>query len=347
MGRWEIELTERGWIPDSVIRMGIRYLLKKRLTSIYGRSVESACVEKERFIAAQKIAPIALETERANVQHYEVPAEFFNRVLGERLKYSCGLWVDEDCDLDRSEHCALEDTCRFARLSNGQQILELGCGWGSLTLWMAERYPDSKITAVSNSQSQAQHIREHALNRGFGNVEVITCDMNDFEITHAKFDRIVSVEMFEHMRNYDRLYGKVADWLAPGGLFFKHIFVHRSAPYAFEVVDSTDWMSEHFFSGGMMPSDDLPARFQRHLDLVDHQIWDGRHYEKTSNAWLAKMDAQRASMMQLLADIYGEKNARTWWWRWRLFFMACAELFGYRDGQEWWVSHYLFEKKAP
>ena len=223
-------------------------------------------------------------------------------------------------------------------------ILELGCGWGSLTLCMARTFPDSRITAVSNSRTQRDCITRMARQQNLHNVEVITCDMNDFS-NSKQYDRIVSVEMFEHMRNYRALLERVSDWLKPGGRFFMHIFCHRDAPYAFEERDATDWMSRHFFSGGMMPSDDLPLYFQDHLQIVRQWRWDGRHYEKTANAWLQNMDRMKPVLLPLFQRTYGQDSAGQWWMRWRMFFMACAELFGYADGQQWWVSHYLFEKR--
>jgi cyclopropane-fatty-acyl-phospholipid synthase len=230
-------------------------------------------------------------------------------------------------------------------LRDGQRILELGCGWGSLTLWMAAHYPNARITAVSNSNSQRVHILAEAARRSLHNVTVLTADMNAFE-TDGRYDRVVSVEMFEHMRNWAELLRRVGNWLVPGGRFFMHVFVHRSVPYAFDVRDASDWMSEHFFSGVMMPSDDLALRFQDDLRCLRRWRWDGTHYEKTANAWLANIDAQRNEVLPILAATYGDDAAGQWLQRWRIFFMACAELFGYNGGQEWWVSHYLFERPA-
>jgi cyclopropane-fatty-acyl-phospholipid synthase len=281
--------------------------------------------------------------EKANEQHYEVPSDFFTHVLGSHLKYSSCYWNDNTRDLSEAEEEALIQTCIHAQLANDMDILELGCGWGSLTLWMAEHYPGSRITAVSNSSSQREFILNNADIRGLKNIEVITCDMNEFS-TEQSFDRIVSVEMFEHMRNHPALFNRVHDWLMPGGKFFMHIFVHRAVPYLFEDNDPSDWMSRYFFSGGMMPSDDLPLYFQDKLKFLQRWRWDGTHYQKTANAWLKNMDDYRDILWPVIENTYGKANAQQWWMRWRVFFMACEELFGYNNGQEWWVSHYLFER---
>lgn len=340
-----IHWTEQGLIPDSVIRAGIRRLLKQRQAEIHADDAEAASQLTERFMADMNRSPIALVPEKANEQHYEVPAGFYALALGRHRKYSSCFWPMHVHSLDDAEAAALAVTCDRAGLRDGMDILELGCGWGSLTLWMASHYPQSRITGVSNSNSQRQHILAEAARRGLGNIEIITADMNVFDI-EQRFDRVVSVEMFEHMRNWQRLFARVHDWLRPGGRFFMHVFVHRSTPYAFEIRDASDWMSQHFFSGGMMPSDDLALRFQEKLKLLQRWRWDGTHYEKTANAWLANTDAHRAEVLPILAATYGEAAAQQWLQRWRIFFMACAELFGANHGQEWWVSHYLFERPA-
>ena len=342
--RKTIDWTEQGLVPDSVIRHGIRRMLKARLQTLPDDAEGQACARAD-FIADMHKQAIAPVPHKANEQHYELPDRFFSLVLGRHLKYSCCYWPEGIEDLDSAEQQALHITCERAGLANGMDILELGCGWGSLTLWMAAHYPHSRIVAVSNSQPQRLHIEEEARRSGLDNIEVITCDMNDFSIARH-FDRIVSVEMFEHMRNYQRLFGHVADWLRPGGRFFMHIFCHRSVPYAFIDQGPGDWMSRHFFTGGIMPSDDLPLYFQANMQLLQHWRWNGCHYRDTANAWLGNMDQRRNEVWPLLESVYGEEQTQQWWMRWRMFFMACAELFGYDDGQQWWVSHYLFEKPA-
>ncbi|MDX1432859.1 MAG: cyclopropane-fatty-acyl-phospholipid synthase family protein [Gammaproteobacteria bacterium] len=338
-----IDWTERGLAPDYLIRQGIRRLVRDRLEEIRAGDCEAVAAHKDEFVARMNEACVAPLPDKANEQHYEVPAAFFAEVLGRRRKYSCCCWEDGVPGLDAAEVRALELTCERAGVEDGMRILELGCGWGSLTLWLASRYPAARVVAVSNSRSQRAHIVTEAMRRGLTNVEVITADMNDFT-TAETFDRVVSVEMFEHMRNYRELFRRIHGWLRPGGRFFMHIFCHRDAVYEFVDGGPGDWMSRHFFSGGIMPSDDLPLRFQEHLGLMRTWRWDGTHYEKTANAWLANMDRRRARVWPLLAETYGADQAARWWTRWRIFFMACAELFGYDAGQQWWVSHYLLER---
>ena len=342
-----LSLAEKGLLPDSIIRAGIRKLVATRLTDISANNCEVGSKIFADFAANMRQANIAEVPKLANEQHYEVPADFFHYCLGNQRKYSSCFWLPETEDLDDAEILALQQTCDHADIQDGQHILELGCGWGSLSLWMATHYPNAHITGVSNSNSQRESIMQMAKSLGVTNLNIITADMNTFEAP-STYHRIVSVEMFEHMRNWQVLYGKVARWLKPQGKFFKHIFVHRNTPYLFEVQDANDqddWMSQHFFSGGMMPSDDLPLHFQDDLSLIQRWRWDGTHYEKTANAWLQNMDKNAAQITPLLAASYGEQNIEMWRNRWRIFFMACAELFGFNKGQEWWVTHYLFEKR--
>ena len=339
-----IAFTERGVVPDVVVRAGIRRLLQARLSEVHAGSAERAAQRAEQFVAEMREAPVAPLPHKANEQHYELPAEFFTQVLGPHRKYSCAWWPEGVRDLPAAEAAALGATCERARLADGQSILELGCGWGSLTLWMAERYPHSRITAVSNSHSQRAFIEEQLRLRGLSNVRVITCDVSRFE-PDGRFDRILSVEMFEHLRNWPEMFRRLRRWLVDDGRFFMHVFVHRDVPYAFEERDETDWMTRHFFAGGMMPSDDLAGRFQDDLALAARWRWDGTHYARTAEAWLARMDARRDQVWPVLARTYGADQAGLWWMRWRLFFLSVAELFGYDRGQQWWVGHYLFEPR--
>jgi cyclopropane-fatty-acyl-phospholipid synthase len=336
--------VEQGLVPDPVVRLGIRRLLKERLVEIGDGDAEASARNAEAFVASLPSSALALQADKANEQHYEVPAEFFSRVLGPHRKYSCCEWSDATTSLADAEAMALATTCERAGLADGQRILELGCGWGSLSLWMAEHYPASTVTALSNSHSQRLFIEGEAARRGLTNLRVVTEDFNTFAIDQH-FDRVVSVEMFEHLRNWPEAFRRVAGWLGPGGRFFMHVFVHRSTPYPFVDRDVSDWMSRHFFSGGMMPSDDLALRFQDDLRLVNRWRWNGRHYAKTAEAWLANMDANRTVLWPVFESVYGAGNASTWWMRWRLFFLSCAELFAYEGGECWRVSHYLFEAR--
>ena len=342
--RRAIAWSERGWLPDAVLRGGMRRLLAERLVEIHDDDPAAAAAAGVEFAAGLLQAPVAVFTDKANEQHYELPPEFFGGALGRHRKYSSCWWPQGVTSLDEAEAAALTATCAHAGLADGQNILELGCGWGSLTLWMAAHYPRARITAVSNSNSQRAYIEAEAARRGLANVRIITCDMNVFA-SEDRFDRVVSVEMFEHMRNWPEMFRRVSAWLKPGGRFFMHVFVHRSTPYLFVERDAGDWMSRHFFSGGMMPSDDLALHFQDHLKLLQRWRWDGTHYERTANAWLANMDAQRETLWPVLERTYGREHTALWWTRWRIFFMACAELFGYENGRQWWVSHYLFERR--
>ena len=334
-----LTLAENGWLPYWLIRFGIR----KRLEHKLKQESDNFAYKQAQVFQLLREAPVAQNTEEANEQHYELPPEFFTTVLGNRLKYSCALW-DENCqDLDEAEIRGLNQVAQRAQLSDGQRVLELGCGWGSFTLWAAENYPTSKFTAVSNSRPQGEFIRKQAADRGLKNVTVLTADMNAFE-PEGTFDRIVSIEMFEHMRNYETLMQRISSWLNEEGLLFVHIFSHKDYAYTYNAEEADEWMAQYFFTGGVMPSHALLTRFNDHLQVEDNWKLNGEHYQKTLEAWLEKFNQNQDSVRELFNECYGKTEANRWMWRWRLFFLACSELFGYRGGNEWGVSHYTFKK---
>jgi cyclopropane-fatty-acyl-phospholipid synthase len=341
---WYNSLLEKNKIPDNLLRIGIRKLLKQRLQDEKKANTELQQQYLMQLIKELKNAPIAVNTTDANEQHYEVPTQFYQYCLGKHLKYSSGYWKDGVTDIDTSEADMLQLTCERAELQNGQDVLELGCGWGSLSLFMAVNYPQSNFIVLSNSRTQKLYIDEQAKQRNISNLTVVTADINAFTIDKT-FDRIVSVEMFEHMRNYEKLLHKVASFLKPGGKLFVHIFTHKEYAYKFEVKDDTDWMSKYFFTGGIMPSDHLLLYFDEYLNIEQHWHVSGMHYSKTSEAWLKNMDKHKAEIMPLFEQTYGKDNAVKWWVYWRIFYMACAELWKYNNGEECIVSHYLFRKK--
>lgn len=338
---WYETLLDRGLIPDAALRAGIRRRLRARIRREQRGTIDQRSERLRTLIAELSRAPIATHTREANEQHYELPPEFFTLCLGPRLKYSSSYWPEGVNTLAQAEEAMLELTCTRAKLADGHQILELGCGWGSLTLWMAERYPNANITAVSNSALQREFILDQARRRGLRPPNVVTADVNEFE-PEGNFDRVISIEMFEHMKNYRTLLGRIAQWLTPEGLLFVHIFTHTDIAYLFE---HDDWIGRYFFTGGTMPSDDLLLHFTDDLVLRDHWRVDGTHYARTARAWLNNTDRHAATVRSVLAKNYGDADAAAWFHRWRTFFIACEELWGLDRGTQWIVSHYLFESR--
>jgi cyclopropane-fatty-acyl-phospholipid synthase len=326
--------VERAPIPDALSKLGVAALVDRTSRSLSGRA-EASEVD---FVRDMGQLPVALHVQAANQQHYELPADFFALTLGPARKYSCCLYPTGEETLAQAETLALEATVERADLKNGQKILELGCGWGSLSLFMAERFPAARITAVSNSASQRRFIEQVAADRGLANLRVVTADMNEFEPGQV-YDRVVSVEMFEHMANWSALLARVRTWLAVEGRLFVHVFTHRRTPYRFDNGDDADWIAQHFFTGGIMPSHGLMMRFPQFFAVEQDWRWSGSHYQRTALDWLDNFDRNRTAIDTILAEVYGA-DADLWRRRWRLFFLATAGLFGHANGDEWGVSHY-------
>jgi cyclopropane-fatty-acyl-phospholipid synthase len=329
-----IGTAERVPLPDLIIRAAIQQLCSRTATRLASGSAASDAA----FADAMAARAIAEFTDAANAQHDEVPAAFFARVLGPNRKYSSGFYREAKSTLQEAEEEALRQTAAHAGLADGQSILELGCGWGSLSLWMARQFPNAEIIAVSNSRTQREYIESEAASRGLKNLSVVTSDMNVFA-PKRQFDRIVSVELFEHMMNWRQLLTRVRSWLAPDGCFFMHIFTHRSGTYLFDRADRERWIAQHFFTGGVMPSHHLIRQYVDLFVVEKEWRWSGTHYQRTALDWLGNFDAQRDEIEAILRKVYGNDTA-LWMRRWRRFFLATSGLFGYADGSEWGVSHY-------
>lgn len=338
-----LAMAERGLVPDWLVRRGIRHLLRQRLVD-ESHDIDTKIEQRVAGFAEElRSSPIVIESEAANEQHYEMPAAFFRHVLGPRMKYSSGYWADTQTDLRRSEEHMLDLTCRRAELEDGMTVLDLGCGWGSLALWIAERYPRCHVAAVSNSNSQREFIESRCRYLGLRNLKVRTCNVAELQFKQ-QFDRVLSVEMFEHVRNYELLLRRIRAWLADEGKLFVHIFCHRELAYPFEDRGSSDWMSRHFFTGGIMPAENLLSHFQDDLQLEEQCRVSGLHYARTCEAWLQKLDRTRPELLRILDASQNSSPADVQLQRWRMFFMACAELFRYGNGEEWFVGHYRFRK---
>ncbi|TDR22685.1 SAM-dependent methyltransferase [Marinicella litoralis] len=337
-----IKWIEKGYLPDAIVRGGIRKLIRQRLVEEHAYDVEKCDQRYHEFLQEIKSSALAIDTDKANEQHYEVDADFYHYALGARKKYSSCYYHGNE-SLDQAEESMLALYIERGQFKDGQDILELGCGWGSITLYLAEKFPQSKITGVSNSNSQRKYIMAQAASRGLENVNIITCDINELKL-NQQFDRVISIEMFEHVRNYQSLFDHIANWLKADGKMFVHIFCHRFLMYPFVAEGDDNWMGKYFFSGGQMPAVDTFYHFQERLKIERRWINSGQHYEKTSNHWLANMDENKAQIMPIFERVYGDE-AKLWFQRWRIFFMSCAELFGYDEGRQWFVAHYLFSKQ--
>ncbi len=338
-----IQWAEQGWLPDQIIRMGMRQLVQQRYAQ--QEKLYQNQNREQTMLDVLSQGPIAENTQEANEQHYEVPAQFYAWVLGPALKYSSAYFSQPDDSLYLAEQAMLQKYGEFAQLEDGMDILELGCGWGSLTLWMAQQYPNSTIEAISNSRSQHDHIMQQCVKRDLHNVKVRTVDINEFT-PHQTYDRVVSVEMFEHLRNYHQLFEQISSWLNKDGKLFVHIFCHRRWAYLFETEGADNWMGKYFFTGGVMPNQTTFENIQSALTLEEKEWVSGQHYQQTAAAWRQNLKNHADDIEALFGTNYGPKEARRWLGRWNMFFMACEELFGYRKGQEWGVSLYRFSKAS-
>jgi cyclopropane-fatty-acyl-phospholipid synthase len=343
-----IKALENGFIPDPVTRLGIRSLLKKRLLESHD-AIKSNPDYFNQYVESLKKSPLAIMTKEANQQHYEVPTAFYDLSLGLHKKYSSCYWNETTKTLEEAEQLALNLSIENAGIIDGMRVLELGCGWGSLSLELAKRFPKSEIVAVSNSKTQKEYIDSEAKKRKLSNLSVLTRDLSlkeSYEFGTEKFDRVMSIEMMEHLRNYELFFNYLAPSIKDDGKFFIHIFTHKDTPYFFETEGEENWMGKYFFSGGQMPSRDLLDKFNNDLVVETKWDWNGVHYSKTLEAWLDNTDAEKARVLEMFKETYGENQATVWYNRWRVFFMSCSELFKYQDGKEWGVTHYLLSKKS-
>lgn len=340
---WYEPLLDGGYIPIPVLRRGIRAQLAVRKQEITFPDVGAALAHKLSFVEDLKKRPIAINTEDANKQHYEVATEFIQMCLGPRMKYSCCLYPTGRETLAEAEELMLASYVEKAGLKPGMKILDLGCGWGSLSLYLAQHLPTCEITALSNSRTQKVFIDAAAKERGFTNLTVVTGDVKEYNFPAASFDRVMSVEMFEHMKNYAFLLAKVSEWLRPEGKLFVHIFCHKDQPY--DYLETDGWMSQYFFAGGTMPSSDLFLYFQDHLTVENHWAINGKHYSRTCEDWLKLQLSHKREAEPFLAQTYGKGQVTRWYNRWIVFYLACSELFNYNDGNEWYVTHMLMKKK--
>jgi cyclopropane-fatty-acyl-phospholipid synthase len=343
-----IPFVYTGLCPDYFIRLGIRIRCRDHLAILKQEGAEADHSTKMEIIEGLKAMPTAIATDEANAQHYEVPAAFYDLSLGPRKKYSSGLWLNKNTTFEESEVAMLDLYCERAQLKDGMSIVDLGCGWGSLSLHLLEKYPNAKITGISNSHSQKEYILRTAKERGlnYENINIVTCNVSDdkgaLDVVKGN-DRVLSIEMFEHMKNYSSLLSKVYGFMKPGGKLFVHIFTHKDFAYHFE----EGWMADNFFTGGTMPSDDLLLYFGEHFSCENHWRVNGSNYEKTSNGWLDYLDKnwKNGKLKPVLGEAYGVGKEKEWYINWRLFFLSCAELWGYDHGEEWIVSHYLFQRR--
>ncbi|XP_028807031.1 (S)-coclaurine N-methyltransferase [Neltuma alba] len=335
---------ERNLLPDVVVRRLTRLLLASRLRSGYKASSQPQLSDLLHFVHSLREMPIAIETDKPKVQHYELPTSFFKLVLGKNLKYSSCYFSSASNTLDDAEEAMLELYCERSRIKDGHTVLDVGCGWGSLCIYIAKKYSNSRVTGICNSTTQKAYIEEKCRDLMLQNVEIIVADISTFEMD-ASYDRIFSIEMFEHMKNYKDLLKKIAGWLKEDGLLFLHHFCHKAFAYHFEDKNEDDWITRYFFTGGTMPSANLLLYFQDDVTVVNHWLVNGKHYAQTSEEWLKRMDQNLTSIKPIMESTYGKESAVKWTVYWRTFFIAVAELFGYNNGEEWMVAHFLFKKK--